>query len=85
MTNKSREQLMCCITQASFALDDCRLFLDTHPFDKEALEYFQTYRVIRKEAMKEYRDCYGPISSYDVAPANVWTWLEEPWPWEGAC
>lgn len=85
MTNKSREQLMCIITEASFALDDVKLYLDTHPCDKEALEYYQHYRQIRKEAMKEYRDCYGPISAYDVAEDNVWTWINSPWPWEGAC
>ncbi|WMJ90478.1 spore coat protein CotJB [Anaerocolumna sp. MB42-C2] len=85
MTNKSREQLMCIITESSFALDDCKLFLDTHPYDREALDYYQNYRQIRKEAMKEYRDCYGPISAYDVADANYWTWIDDPWPWEGAC
>jgi spore coat protein JB len=85
MTNKTREQLMCVITESSFAIDDVKLYLDTHPCDKEALEYYQNYRKIRKEAIKEYRDCYGPISSYDVAEANVWTWIDEPWPWEGVC
>lgn len=85
MANKSREQLMCIITEASFALDDVKLFLDTHPNDAEALEYYQMYREIRNEAMREYRDCYGPISAYDVETSNVWTWIDEPWPWEGAC
>ena len=85
MTMKSRQQLMCCITEASFAIDDATLFLDTHPHDEEALEYYQAYREIRKQAIKEYRDCYGPISSYDVAEADVWTWISEPWPWEGVC
>lgn len=85
MTDKSREQLMCIITESSFALDDTKLFLDTHPYDCEALEYYQMYREIRTEAMKEYRDCYGPISAYDVETTNVWTWIDEPWPWEGAC
>jgi spore coat protein JB len=85
MTSKSRDQLMCIITESSFALDDCKLFLDTHPYDKEALEYYEKYRQIRKAAMREYRECYGPISAYDVEPANYWTWIDDPWPWEGAC
>jgi spore coat protein JB len=85
MTTKSREQLMMCITEVSFALDDCVLFLDTHPCNKEAMEYYQNYRELRKQLMAEYRDCYGPISSYDVEDANVWTWVNDPWPWEGAC
>lgn len=82
---RSREQLMRCITEVSFAIDDVKLYLDTHPCDKDALEYYENYRQLRNEAMKEYRDCYGPISSYDVNAENVWTWVTEPWPWEGEC
>lgn len=85
MTSMTRNQLFDCITQASFAIDDVKLYLDTHPCDKEALEYYQKYRQVREEAMKDYRDCYGPISAYDVAEANVWTWINDPWPWEGEC
>lgn len=85
MTTRSREQLMQAITEASFAIDDCVLFLDTHPCNKEALEYYQAYRAIRKDLVSEYRDCYGPISYYDVNTDNEWTWINEPWPWEGAC
>ena len=82
---RSREQLLQCINEVSFALDDCRLYLDTHPYDREALEYYRNYEKLRNEAMKEYRDCYGPISAYDVNAENVWTWVSEPWPWEGVC
>lgn len=85
MQDKNREQLFCTITESSFALDDARLFLDTHPTNQEALDYFAKYEAIRKQALKEYRDCYGPIVSYDVNADNVWTWINEPWPWEGVC
>lgn len=85
MTSMTRNQLFECITQSSFAIDDVKLYLDTHPCDKEAMEYYQKYRQVREEAMKDYRDCYGPISAYDVAEANEWTWINSPWPWEGEC
>lgn len=85
MADKNREQLMCIITEASFAIDDVKLFLDTHPYDRDALKYYEKYRDIRTQAIKEYRDCYGPISAYDVNVDNVWTWINDPWPWEGAC
>lgn len=83
MTSNSREELMQIINQVSFAMDDCKLFLDTHPYDQKALQYYQAYRNIRQQAMDEYRDTFGPINSYDVAAANEWTWINEPWPWEG--
>jgi spore coat protein JB len=73
------------IYETSFALDDCRLFLDTHPYDKEALEYYETYRELRQQAVDEYVECYGPLSWYDKEPSDVWTWIDEPWPWEGVC
>ncbi len=85
MADMNREKLFCIITEASFALDDCRLFLDTHPCNKEALEYFDKYQEVRKQAIKEYTECYGPIVAYDVNVENVWTWINNPWPWEGAC
>lgn len=36
----SRRELMEWINVVSFAVDDVKLFLDTHPCDAEALEYF---------------------------------------------
>ena len=36
----SKEKLMDIITKASFAMDDVKLFLDTHPNCMEALEYY---------------------------------------------
>ena len=37
----SREQLMNTINQVSFAVDDIKLYLDTHPDDEKALEFFK--------------------------------------------
>lgn len=38
--NMDKKSLMKIITQASFALDDTRLFLDTHPNCQEAILYY---------------------------------------------
>ena len=47
MTNKPcRKELLHWINVVSFAVDDVKLFLDTHPTDEEALAYFQTEIVI---------------------------------------
>lgn len=66
-------------------MDDLRLFLDTHPSDMAALEYFQNVQTVRNEVAQEYTNYFAPISSYNVAPSNDWSWGNEPWPWEGAC
>ena len=81
----NKEDLMSIITQSSFALDDIKLYLDTHPCDEEALKAYKDYREIRKVAWDEYTRNYGPLSAYDVDATNYWSWVNSPWPWEGVC
>ena len=40
----NRRELFENINQISFAVDDVKLFLDTHPGNQKALEYFQKYK-----------------------------------------
>ncbi len=83
-----RKDLLEWIGVVSFAVDDVKLFLDTHPCNTEALEYFEEYQKLRKQALKEYAKYYGPltIDTLDVCNADKWTWIDSPWPWqEGGC
>ena len=82
-----RHELMEWINIVSFAVDDVKLFLDTHPCNTEALEYFEEFKKQRVQALKEYAKLYGPLT-LDTAGsgADRWTWIHEPWPWqEGGC
>jgi spore coat protein JB len=85
MNVNSKDKLFACITATSFVMDDLRIYLDTHPTDQEALDYWRKIEKVRNEAVDEYTKCYGPINSYDVNVKNKWTWIDEPWPWEGRC
>ena len=79
-----KKELMDKINQYSFAMHEAHLFLDTHPFDTEALAYFQKYRDLRVEAVKEYATYYAPLAiDYAVCDKTPWSWVNEPWPWEG--
>ncbi len=79
-----RKDLMNKINQYSFAMNEANLYLDTHPFDTEALAYFQKYRELRVEAVKEYAKYYAPLCiDYAVSDKTPWSWVNEPWPWEG--
>ena len=82
---KDRNALLHKISEASFAMDEARLFLDTHPNCKEALEYFQNMCAVREKMTKEYAAMYGAVGSYDCACNDSWKWVEYPWPWEGEC
>ena len=63
-----KETLMKQLNEASFALDEAVLFLDTHPCDEEAL--------------KAYQEKFGPLQKDQVEACEHWHWIHEPWPWE---
>ena len=58
----SRQELLQWINAVSFAVNDVTLFLDTHPDDAEALEYFEEFRTQRTRALQEYSRNYGPLT-----------------------
>ncbi len=83
-----RRDLLNKIYEVSFAVDDVKLYLDTHPWDEEALSYFREYSYMRNEALKEYAKYYGPLTIDTAVHSDCekWNWINEPWPWqEGGC
>ena len=82
-SNIDRAKLLKIINQASFAMDDVKLFLDTHPNCQEAIEYYQKAQKVRNEAWNEYTRKFGPLSAYDVDACDYWDWNKGPMPWEG--
>lgn len=77
------EKLLKFIDEVSFAVLDVGLYLDTHPCDQCALKYYQKYRELRKCAMEEYNNNYGPLTVDGVESCDYWTWIENPCPWKG--
>lgn len=73
------------ISKISFVCDDLRLYLDTHPCDQEALCHYKKAQKSRTEALEDYTNKYGPINQYMVDADNYWSWVNDPWPWEGEC
>lgn len=82
-----RQELLNRINESSFAVDDVLLFLDTHPCNQEALQYFEECKHQRMQALREYAEYYGPLAIDTVhTPEDRWSWIESPWPWqEGGC
>ncbi len=83
-TERTERELMDIITKVSFAMDDTRLFLDTHPDCTEAMEYFQKMHRIRHEAVKEYTQRFGQIVSYHIDGCDSWDWNSAPLPWHSS-
>ncbi len=85
MKNDDQCRLLQFINEVSFAVDDCVLYLDTHPTDENALEYYRDYSALRKEALEEYAKAYEPLLVEHNYCKNEWTWATTPWPWTGGC
>ena len=82
-----KKELLEWINIVSFAVDDVKLFLDTHPNCTEALDFFDEFKKQRVQALKEYAKYYGPLT-LDTATTQMdyWKWINDPWPWqEGGC
>ena len=78
----SREELMHMIQQAGFALTDANLFLDSHPLNEMALDYFADVQRQYTQLQTEYELMYGPLTAFDTNTEQGWTWIQAPWPWE---
>ncbi len=72
------------VDAVSFAALDSAMFLDTHPLDAEALEYFKHFNQLSNQAVAEYSKRYMPLSVSHAGCVKDWkAWAETPWPWEG--
>lgn len=81
----SREQLLNDINIVSFVLVDLGLYLDTHPFDRSAIEYFNHYSRIRQQMVREFTVKHYPLTMDTAESGKEWRWGAAPLPWEGAC
>lgn len=83
MQTDERSKLLRKINSSGLAMFDASLFLDSHPNNQDALQYYQKHKTMKEQAEKEYTSKYGPLSIDMVEPsANRWTWIDNPWPWE---
>lgn len=73
------------ISIVDFVLVDLSLYLDTHPFDQEAMQYFNHYSKIKNKMSRDFSMRYFPLTK-DMAESNKeWRWGAAPLPWEGEC
>ena len=83
MSNK--EQMLKDISIVDFILVEFALYLDTHPTDRNAMEYFNHYSRMKNQMVKEFSQKYFPLTK-DLAESNKeWRWGAAPLPWEGVC
>lgn len=77
-----REKMLKQVQIANFALIEVTQYLDGHPEDELALEYYHKYQTLLAEATETYERKFGPLTSKNVYDRTAWTWISHPWPWE---
>ena len=77
-----RGKLMRRVQTCGFAIAEAALYLDSHPEDKAALEYYHKYRKLRDAAVNAYEENFGPMSQDANRNEDRWQWADGPWPWE---
>lgn len=91
--NLSGEELMLFqIQQVGFVVDDLRLYLDTHPEDKQGLKLLKKMIKMKKTLMREFALQFYPLTPecmadiYENHPEEeCYYWPEGRIPWEGVC
>lgn len=80
--NRFNNELLKTVYETGFAMDEVVLYLDTHPTDQSAMNFYHQISKANREAVQQYEATYGPLMNNGVN-ADYWSWLADPWPWEG--
>lgn len=69
----NRQELFNKIQSLGFVLYDTALFLDTHPENALALDFYRENQEWYLKYRKEYESMYGPLTLNDVNTAGGWS------------
>lgn len=78
-------ELLLQIQQISFAMDELRLFIDTHPGCDEAITLFNEYAEKRNELVCRYNSDVMPLSGYAREQSGKWRWGMGTYNGKGGC
>ena len=76
----TKAELMRKIQELAFAKTETELYLDTHPDNTMALEYYAKINAELMEYAMQYTNKYGPIVAGE-SMGETWSWVKNPWPW----
>jgi len=82
MKNNNRFEKLMEVQKWDFAVLEAALFLDNHPADKVATEWFFYFQSFAKKAREEFENIFGPLQFCEQRGTDFWEWAKGPWPWE---
>ena len=80
--NDERLRMLRRLMSLDFFVTDMQLYLDTHPYDQEALRLHRQTADDAKDLRKEYEKLYGPLTAHNAGTDRYWNWIDNPWPWD---
>lgn len=85
--NKERmnqQQLLEWVMMLTLCAYDMQLYLDTHPTDQDAIDYFNQCNELLSSAKRTYEASYGSFTANSGTPyGDRFSWVDTPMPWEG--
>ena len=81
MEATERQKLLNEISKIDFVLKELNLYLDTHPYDQQAMASFRQYNALKNSLVKDYTEKYGPlVLSCVERDSREWKWAIQDWP-----
>ena len=78
----SRQEMLAQLAELDFYTADLQLYLNTHPYDRQAQSLFNAAAIEANELRKQYERMYGPLCARSSIQGEQWTWIRPPWPWQ---
>lgn len=76
-------ELLRTLQETDFVLVELTLYLDTHPFDMQAIQQFNQTAQKRQALACEFESLYGPLLQFGHSYSRYpWDWKNSPWPWQ---
>ncbi len=72
-------ELLRAVSEADFFAQDLKLYLDTHPGDKRAVEMYVEACRQYKACKAAFEDCFYPLTPCGAGKDGVWDWPEGVW------
>ena len=79
--NDMRNSLMRDVQIAQFYVIETNLYLDTHPYDCEAMKALEIYREKLAIAIEKYEEHCGALFAESITDIPF-DWVKTPFPWE---
>ena len=81
-----QKRLLKDISIIDFVLVEMTEYLDIHPEESQAIDYFNNYVRLKNQLLKEFSAKYYPLTLTTADTyCKEWKWALAPLPWEGVC